>query len=370
MARPDSKSVALWLFVCCALIYAMIVLGGVTRLTHSGLSMVDWDPIVGIVPPMTDGEWREVFERYKQFPEYQKVNRGMSLEHFKEIFYVEYAHRVLGRLIGVAFLIPFLVFVVLGRITRPMIPRFAGMFVLGGLQGLMGWYMVMSGLVDRPSVSQYRLTAHLLLAVFIYAFILWSALSLWRGTVPAAARRDASHRLGWLATAVVLLMIASGGFVAGTRAGFVYNTFPLMAGAWVPDGVWSLDPGWRNLFENAVTIQFVHRALAAVVALTVAVFWARSLRRPRGDGGRLTAHLMLLALSVQLALGITTLVYKVPLVLGAAHQAGAIALLTMVLIHTHALRHPRVGAAAERQPADDGRHGAVQRRPEPLYFDK
>lgn len=366
MAKPDSKAVAVWLLVCCALIHAMIVLGGVTRLTHSGLSMVDWDPIMGIVPPLTHDEWQSVFERYKEFPEYQKVNRGMSLDYFKEIFYVEYAHRVLGRLIGIAFLVPFLVFLALGRITRPMIPRFIGMFVLGGLQGLMGWFMVMSGLVDRPSVSQYRLTAHLLLAVFIYGFMLWSALSLWRGTTPRPDRGGASHRLGWLATLAVIVMIASGGFVAGTRAGFVYNTFPLMAGAWVPDGIWSLEPGWLNLFENVVTIQFVHRAMALVVALVILACWAGSLRLPRGAGARPTANLMLLALGVQLVLGVATLVYKVPLALGAAHQAGAVALLTLVLIHTHVLKHPRGGAVAARQPGAGGRPAAVQHRPEPL----
>lgn len=366
MAKSDGKAVAIWLFVVCALIYAMIVLGGVTRLTHSGLSMVNWDPIMGIVPPTSEQEWQTVFDRYKQFPEYQKVNRGMSLAHFKEIFYVEYAHRVLGRLIGIAFLVPLLVFLAAGRITRPMVPRLVGMFILGGLQGLMGWFMVMSGLVDRPSVSQYRLTAHLLLAVLIYGFILWSALSLWRGTAPGSADRGALYRFGWLATAVVVVMIASGGFVAGTRAGFVYNTFPLMAGQWVPDGVWSLVPGWRNLFENVVTIQFAHRVLAVVVTVTVAAWWAASLRLPRGDPARLTGFLTLLALVVQVALGISTLLYKVPLVLGAAHQAGAIALLTLVLIHTHALKYPRAGAATERRPAADGRPGAVHRRPEPL----
>jgi heme a synthase len=366
MTKPDSRAVAMWLFVCCALIYAMIVLGGVTRLTQSGLSMVDWDPIMGVVPPMSDGEWQSVFERYKQFPEYQKVNRGMSLSEFKEIFYVEYAHRVLGRLIGVVFLVPFLVFVALGRITRPMIPRFAAMFLLGALQGLMGWFMVMSGLVDRPSVSQYRLTAHLLLAVFIYAFMLWSALSLWRGTTPGVASRGAPHRMGWLVTAVVIVMIASGGFVAGTRAGFVYNTFPLMAGAWVPDGIWSLVPAWRNLFENVATIQFVHRALALVTAAAVIAFWAGSLRLPRGDQARLTGNLMLLTLVVQLALGIATLLYQVPMVLGAAHQAGAVALLTLVLVHTHVLKYSGAGAVVERQPDAGGRSGAVQHRPEPL----
>lgn len=365
MPTPDSKAVPIWLFVCCALIYAMIVLGGVTRLSHSGLSMVDWDPVMGIVPPTSDAEWQAAFERYKQYPEYQKVNRGMSLVEFKGIFYVEYAHRVLGRGIGIAFLIPFLVFAALGRITRAMAPRFLGMFVLGGLQGLMGWFMVMSGLVDKPSVSQYRLTAHLLLAVLIYAFILWSALSLWRGT----ARRPGGgslHRFGWPVLAIVILMIASGGFVAGTRAGFVYNTFPLMAGVWMPDGVWSLEPVWRNLFENVVAIQFMHRALAVVVAAAVVAYWAGSLRQPRGERARPTANLMLLALGAQLALGITTLVYKVPLALGAAHQAGAVALLTLVLIHTHVLKYRRAEAPAARQPDAGGRPGAVQQRPEPL----
>jgi len=366
MAGTNGRVVAVWLFVVCVLIYAMIVLGGVTRLTHSGLSMVDWDPIMGIVPPMSESEWQSVFERYKEFPEYQKVNRGMSLAHFKEIFYVEYAHRVLGRLIGVAFFLPFLVFLALGRITRPMIPRFATMFVLGGLQGLMGWFMVMSGLVDRPSVSQYRLTAHLLLAVFIYGFILWSAMSLWRGTAPRSDRRPALVRFGWLATVIVVLMIASGGFVAGTRAGFVYNTFPLMAGAWVPDDIWSLVPGWRNLFENVATVQFLHRVLALVVTVTVAAYWAASLRLPRGDSGRVTAHLMLLVLGVQLALGISTLVYQVPLALGAAHQAGAIALLSLVLVHTHFLKYTLRPVPAARQPGYSDRPRTAQHRPQPL----
>lgn len=365
MTRSHSKAVALWLLVCCVLVYAMIVLGGVTRLSQSGLSMVDWDPVMGIVPPLTDSDWQATFEKYKQFPEYQKVNRGMSLAEFRKIFYVEYAHRVLGRLIGVAFLVPFLVFVALGHITRPMIPRFAAMFVLGGLQGLLGWFMVMSGLVDRPSVSQYRLTAHLLLAVFIYGFMLWTAMCLWREATESRDGGAALHRFGWLVTAVVVAMIASGGFVAGTRAGFVYNTFPLMGGEWVPEGLWAMSPAWLNLFENVVTIQFAHRLLAVVVALAIIALWAGSSRRARG-GARLTGSLMLLALGGQLALGVATLVYKVPLVLGAAHQAGAVALLTMVLIHTHVLKYPRGEAAAGRQSAAGGRPVAVQGRPEPL----
>lgn len=364
MTRGDSRPVALWLFVCCALIYAMIVLGGVTRLTHSGLSMVDWDPIMGIVPPLSEDQWQATFERYKQFPEYQKVNRGISLAAFKEIYYVEYAHRVLGRVIGIVFLVPFLVFAALGWITREMIPRFAALFLLGALQGLMGWFMVMSGLVDRPSVSQYRLTAHLLLAVIIYVFVLWSALSLWRGTAPPPAGSEGRHRFGWLVLAVVMIMIASGGFVAGTRAGFAYNTFPLMGGAWVPEGLWALAPGWRNLFENVITIQFLHRLLAVAVAAVVVAYWARSLRGPPVT--RLTAHLMLLALAAQWALGIATLVYRVPVALGASHQAGAVALLTLVLIHTHTLKYGRWAAVTGRQPDGGGGPGAVQHRAEPL----
>lgn len=339
MASSCGRPVAIWLFVCCALIYAMIVLGGVTRLSHSGLSMVDWDPIMGIAPPLTDDEWEAAFEEYKRFPEYQKVNRGMSLPEFKEIFYVEYAHRVLGRSIGLAFLIPLLAFVALGYITRPMFPRFVSMFVLGGMQGLLGWVMVQSGLIDRPSVSQYRLTAHLLLAVFIYGFILWSALSLLRGTNRRTGVSAHWHRFGWLSVAIVIAMIASGGFVAGTRAGFAFNTFPLMAGAWIPEGLWSLSPAWRNFFENVVTIQFVHRALALLVALTVVFYWAGSLRLSQGGTVRFTATLMLLALPAQLLLGIATLVYKVPLALAAGHQAGALALFTLVLIHAHRVKY-------------------------------
>jgi cytochrome c oxidase assembly protein subunit 15 len=356
MAWSGNRAVALWLFIVCALIYAVIVLGGVTRLTHSGLSMVDWDPIMGIVPPVTDEQWQAVFEKYRQFPEYRKINRGMSLSAFKEIFYVEYAHRVLGRLIGLVFLVPLVVFVVLGHITRPMIPRFAGMFILGGLQGVLGWIMVQSGLVDRPSVSQYRLTAHLMLAVFIYAFILWSALSLWRGT--AIRGLENRHRLGWWVLGIVLVMIASGGFVAGTRAGFTFNTFPLMAGAWIPEGIWSLSPGWRNLFENVATIQFVHRALALLVALAIIVYWtgSRSIR----PGARLSNNLMLFVLVLQVSLGIATLLCQVPVPLAAAHQAGAVALLTLVLVHTHCLKYAPAGTSSNRQSAAGGGPGVTR----------
>ena len=339
MTRSGNKPVAVWLFVCCALIYAMVMLGGFTRLTHSGLSMVNWEPIMGVVPPVTKSDWQKVFGRYKRFPEYKDVNRGMSLRAFKRIFYVEYTHRMLGRFIGLAFLVPLIVFVLMGRITRAMIPRFAAMFLLGGAQGLLGWFMVRSGLVNRPSVSQYRLAAHLVLAVFIYGFIFWSALSLWRGTGRRSGAYSSLHRFGWGAVVVVIIMIASGGFVAGTHAGFVFNTFPKMGNTWIPAGIWAMSPGWRNLFANVETIQLSHRALALVVALTVTTLGLFSLRLPRGDGARLTAVLMLAALVIQLSLGISTLLLRVPVALGVSHQGGALALFTLVLIHTHFLKY-------------------------------
>lgn len=364
MTRSHDRTVALWLLVCCALIYAMVVLGGVTRLTHSGLSMVDWDPIMGVVPPVTDADWQAVFERYKQFPEYKQVNRGMSLAAFKRIYYVEYAHRMLGRLIGVVFLAPLIVFVLLGYITRPMVPRFAAMFILGGLQGLLGWFMVRSGLVDRPSVSQYRLASHLILAVLIYAFVLWSGLSLWRGTTRRAGAGASWHRFGWGALVIVLIMITSGGFVAGTHAGFAFNTFPRMDGHWVPLAVWSLSPGWRNLFDNVATVQFVHRCLAVVVVLTVSVYGIVSLRRLKGTSVRLSAVLMLLALVLQVTLGISTLLLRVPVPVAAGHQAGALALLTLVLIHTHCVKYAGLGLS--RQPGPVRGHAVTRGAKGPL----
>ncbi|MFZ0486842.1 MAG: COX15/CtaA family protein [Arenicellales bacterium] len=364
MTRSNNRAVALWLLLCCALIYAMVVLGGVTRLTHSGLSMVDWDPIMGVVPPVSDTDWQAAFDQYKHFPEYRQVNQGMSLGAFKRIFYVEYGHRMLGRLIGLVFLVPLMVFVLLGYITRPMIPRFAAMFVLGGMQGLLGWFMVRSGLVDRPSVSQYRLASHLILAVLIYGFILWSALSLWRGTTHRSTAGTSRSWYGWGVVAIVLIMITSGGFVAGTHAGFVFNTFPTMGGHWLPPGIWSLSPGWRNLFENVATVQFLHRCLAVVVVLTVSAYGIVSLRRAAAGSARLSAGLMLLALVVQVGLGISTLLLRVPVPLGAGHQAGALALLTLVLIHTHCLKY--AGPGMNRQPDAGTGHAVARGAGEPL----
>ena len=340
-SRQNDRQLAMWLFVVAALIFAMVILGGVTRLTNSGLSMVNWQPIMGAIPPIGDAEWQATFEQYKTSPEYLKENAGMSLDGFKSIFWFEYGHRLLGRTIGLAFLIPFLIFWWQGKIRRPLIPRFIILFILGGLQGVLGWYMVKSGLVNIPQVSQYRLTAHLVAAITLYAFILWTAMSLLRSQqlVESHPSVIGLRKYGHLVTAVVSLMIISGGFVAGTKAGYVFNTFPMMGGQWLPPGGMALDPWWLNLFENLATVQFSHRVFAIVVAVTVFTYALRGWRsKAINDTTCFTFTLLFLMLLIQIGLGIATLLYVVPVTLGAMHQAGALMLFTFALILNHRLK--------------------------------
>ena len=343
--QMNQKPIAIWLFICCATVFAMIVLGGVTRLTGSGLSMVEWEPIMGILPPLNQTQWEETFLLYQQFPEYKLKNAGMSLSEFKSIFWFEYAHRVLGRSIGVVFLLPFLFFLIKRRIDRKLSPKLIAMFVLGGLQGLLGWYMVKSGLVDIPHVSQYRLTAHLGLAVVIYFYMLWVALDLLYPKIDDDAkyanRKLASFSL--LVTVTIFFTILSGGFVAGTRAGFAYNTFPLMGGQLIPVGLLELSPAWRNFFENVTTVQFDHRVLAVLLLAMVLVLWGKLTRSQQVSRVRAGGHLLLAALAVQIALGISTLLLIVPVTLAAAHQAGAIVLFTASVFLSHQLRGRTTG---------------------------
>ena len=341
--QRDNRHIAIWLLMVCTLIFAMVVLGGVTRLTHSGLSMVDWKPVTGILPPMSDTEWLAEFEQYKQSPEYLKINKakGMGVEEFKSIFWFEYGHRLLGRTIGLAFLLPFLFFLALGKIKRKMVPRYLIMFILGGLQGVLGWYMVKSGLVDKPSVSQYRLTAHLLAAISIYVFIFWHVLSLWNSNrVPASdSRARGLKKHGLIVSGLIIVMIISGGFVAGTKAGYTFNDFPFMHGSLLPPGGLSLQPWWLNFLENLATIQFTHRVLAIVVMFVVLSYVIRGWKNRAIDSSTHNLFtLLLLMLIVQLALGVTTLIYVVPVALGAAHQAGALLLLTIAVMSNHRLR--------------------------------
>jgi len=333
------KQVAGWLLICCTLVFCMVVVGGVTRLTHSGLSMVEWQPLVGTIPPLDQQQWQEVFNQYQATPEYQKINRGMSLDEFKGIFWWEYVHRLLGRVIGLVFFVPLAWFLVRGSISGMLGLKLAGIFLLGALQGAIGWYMVKSGLVDNPRVSQFRLTAHLGMALLILAAMLWTALDLMfpRGAEQAAAR----SRLGSFAaalTALVFLMALSGGFVAGIRAGFAYNTFPLMNGHLVPPGIFILDPWWSNLFSNMATVQFNHRLIAWLLMLLVPVFWIAARRVPMAPRARLATHALLAMLFLQIALGISTLVLGVPVPLAAAHQGGAVLLLCAALWNAHEMR--------------------------------
>ncbi len=343
LSFPARKAVATWLLVCCALIFVMVVLGGVTRLTGSGLSMVEWQPVYGILPPLDQTQWEAVFEKYRQSPEYQKINVGMDLEGFKGIFWLEYWHRVLGRLIGIAFLIPLLVFLALRIVPAKLVPKLLAMFLLGGLQGLLGWYMVKSGLVDNPHVSQYRLAAHLLLAVFIYGYILWVALGLLHPRDHAAVDAPSLRTFTSLFLAYIVLVIGSGAFVAGLKAGLTYNTFPLMGDRWVPDGLLSLEPWTRNFFENVTTVQFNHRVLAILASVAIVFLWLSARRYRLPPRVRYGFHALLLAGLAQVALGISTLLLHVPIALAAAHQAGALVVFTVAVFLAQQLRAPGTG---------------------------
>ena len=321
-ARANSRrAIAIWLFTCAALIFAMVVIGGITRLTESGLSITEWKPVTGTFPPMSETEWQAEFEKYRQIPEYREKNLGMSLPEYKTIYWWEYIHRLWGRAIGVVFLLPFLWFLLRGHIRGSLAWKLGGVFVLGAAQGALGWYMVTSGLVDRISVSPYRLTAHLMLALLIYAAILWIALGLVR---PNTGRVD-GRALGL--TCVVLLTMASGGFVAGHDAGMIYNTFPLMDGRLVPAGYLDLDPWWRNLFENPAAVQFDHRVLGVTTLLLSLLYW----RLARDDSTGAADAVLIVAL-IQSSLGIGTLLLEVPIGMAALHQAGSVMLLTVSLI--------------------------------------
>jgi cytochrome c oxidase assembly protein subunit 15 len=326
------RQIAYWLFFCAAVIFGMILLGGVTRLTNSGLSMVDWKPLMGVVPPMSEADWQHMFYKYQQFPEYQKINMGMSLEEFKSIFIFEYLHRVLGRLIGVIFTVPFLFFLFTKRIKAGLTPKLVLMLLGGGFQGLLGWYMVKSGLVDKPDVSQYRLTAHLGAAVLIYSFILWTAF----GLVSAKTEQPiALGRFAYTLSGLIFLMILSGGLVAGTKAGFAYPTWPLMGDSFIPAGLYSMAPAWLSAFEDITTIQFNHRIFAYVIVALVLTFAAKSLKADIQGPAKIGVFCLIGLLLLQVTLGISTLIFYVPLPVAAAHQVGAVALLSASLFVSH-----------------------------------
>jgi len=378
--RRSDSAIATWLLVCCLLVAAIAVIGGVTRLTHSGLSITEWQPVVGALPPLDGAQWQAAFDNYQATPEYREVNHGMTLAEFKAIFWWEYFHRLLGRAIGFAVLLPLGWFALRRRIPPRIAWPLAGVFALGLLQGALGWYMVKSGLADRVSVSQYRLVAHLALALAIYALTLWIALGIlsgarnrspsppsggeregpvaqrWEGEVGAGSGSgirpltptlspDGAERVSfaWRRAAeaiigLVALTIIAGGFVAGLHAGLTYNTFPLMDGSFVPAGYAQLKPFALNWFENIAAVQFNHRVLAMTTAAAVVLLWVVGTRAALPRPARLALHALVAAAALQFALGVTTLLLVVPVPLGAAHQAGAVALLTAAIVFRHALR--------------------------------
>jgi cytochrome c oxidase assembly protein subunit 15 len=314
----------------------MVVLGGFTRLTGSGLSMADWRPRMGWLPPFSDAEWQRMFDLYRQTPEFLKVNSHMGVDAFKSIFWLEFLHRLLGRTIGIVFLVPFVYFFAKGFIKASEWPKYLLMFVLGGLQGVLGWYMVKSGLVDNPHVSQYRLTAHLFAAFGIYAYMFWVAMSL---LFPAAGQeRHPWYRKSLALTILTSITIISGGFVAGLKAGKIYNTFPMMGDYWLPPGTMALEPFWRNFFDNMTTVQFDHRILAITTLIAVIGFWFKARKADLPARSRPAVNALLHTAVLQVVLGITTLLMSVPILLGATHQGVAMLLFTVSLYILHSLR--------------------------------
>lgn len=336
MNNNHNRLVARWLLICCGLVFVMVVLGGVTRLTGSGLSMVDWRPVTGILPPLTDETWERTFKMYQATPEFQKINANMDVDGFKGIFWLEYLHRSLGRAIGIAFLLPFLWFAWRGFIRRDEWLKYGAMFVLGGLQGVLGWYMVKSGLVDNPAVSQYRLTAHLSAAFLVYACMFWVALSL---LYPAGSKIEHPWYGKTVAlTTLIVITVISGGFVAGLKAGKIYNTFPMMGDEWIPRDVMAIDPWWLNFFENMGTVQFDHRILAITTFVLIVAYWFRIPRHKLPARIAKAINALLHTGILQIVLGIATLLLVVPISLASAHQAIAMVLFTVALYLCHGLR--------------------------------
>lgn len=317
MEAESRRAVAVWLLVCAAFTFATVIVGGVTRLTHSGLSITEWQPLVGAIPPLSQMDWEILFAKYRESPQFRQVFPDMDVQGFKGIFWWEYLHRLLGRVIGLVFLLPFLWFLLRRKLDAPLAWKLGAIFVLGALQGALGWWMVQSGLVDNPRVSHFRLTAHLGLALVIFCAELWLALTLLKPS-PGRPRTFSLVVLG-----VIFFMALSGGMVAGLRAGHAYNTFPLMNGHLVPPETFMLEPWWRNFFWNTATVQLVHRSIFWLLLLLIPLLWFR-LRT-------IAAHHLLAMFILQAALGISTLLLAVPVSVAGLHQAGAVLLLAAAI---------------------------------------
>ncbi|HIJ84763.1 MAG: Cytochrome oxidase assembly [Magnetococcales bacterium] len=343
MKDQNDKKIALWLLTCCAMIFSMILVGGLTRLTDSGLSIILWNPALDWLPPMNLAEWEEFFARYRQSPEFKIINYDINLEGFKSIFWLEYTHRLLGRVMGVVFLLPMLYFMLQKQIRGRLAMAFMGIFLLGILQGNIGMFLVQSGLVDAPRISPYRLTLHLGLAVTIYAAILWLALS--KLNPKTGDDHESFQKLvvpAILLGSLIFLTILSGGAMAGANAGLAFNSYPLMDGRWIPTEYMDQQPVYQAFFEHIPTVQWNHRALTLTVFSGSILFWLMlKLQLPRGKTQTLGTAMVFMA-HVEICLGIATLLLRVPVPLASAHQASAMILFTLVLILMHRLVHRQV----------------------------
>lgn len=345
--------VVLWLLSGILLIIAMVIIGGITRLTGSGLSIVEWNLISGTLPPLTEAEWMLTFEKYKQFPEYQKLNFSMTLAGFKNIFWWEYLHRLLGRLIGLVFIVPFVYFLLRRQLSPWLIRRLVFIMVLGMAQGLMGWIMVKSGLNEMPHVSHYRLAAHLTLALLLIGVILWTVADL----VMPVQEKPAGHRLfrslAWLLVGAILLQILLGAFVAGLKSGFSYNTWPLMQGEFFPSA-FSGDITWHNVFDHGVAVQFIHRWFAFVVLIGIALYWVYLPKHAASGTLRTLAGLLLAVALLQVGLGIATLVLIIPITLGVLHQLVAVLLFMVALLVAHQATYQKLTRARPLRSVPEG----------------
>lgn len=344
------RAVRVWLYILCLMVLAMVILGGATRLTDSGLSITEWQPIMGILPPLGEADWQDLFAKYRQTPEYARVNSGMSLDQFRTIFWWEWSHRFFGRLIGFALVLPWLAFTLMGRLSVILHKRLFIMLLLGGLQGAIGWFMVRSGLVDRVDVSHYRLALHLMAAALILGYILWVALDL-AATDPGASVLPVERHDALLAGAIALLLfvqIGLGALVAGMHAGLSHNTWPLMDGAFFPDGLWLLSPWWLNLFENVLTVQFDHRLLAYAIGALVLLHGFVLLRKSAG-AVKASGILLLVLVFAQIALGVVTLLLVVPFGLALAHQGLAFVTFAAAIWHLHLVSQARAALSVRRR---------------------
>jgi heme a synthase len=338
-SRRNRRLVASWLFCVAAMVLVMIVLGGLTRLTGSGLSIMEWAPFAGTFPPLSDAEWQRLFQLYQRIPQYALVNEGFGLTGFEQIFWLEWTHRLWGRMIGLAFLGPLIWFWATGRIEPRLRSWLALLFLLGGLQGLVGWIMVASGFApDSTAVSPYRLVIHLVLALVLYSALVWSGMTVLRQAPARCAMAGKLRVLTLACLAFVALTIVAGGLVAGTHAGLDYNSFPLMDGRWVPEDYARLQPFLRNLTENIAAVQFDHRLAATLTALTAAAILVLGVTARPPSAVRRSLFALGAAVALQYALGVATLIEVVPTGLAAAHQAGAVLVLTAALVLLHGLR--------------------------------